>query len=50
MLELLLLTTFLIGFSEELMFRGVLLRAGLSALSPLKAMMLSAPAFQCCTL
>lgn len=41
----LLFTTFLIGFSEEVMFRGILLRAALSRLSPAKAMLLSAIAF-----
>jgi len=38
-------TTFLIGFSEEVMFRGVLLRGALVRLSPIQAMLLSALAF-----
>lgn len=38
-------TTFLVGFSEELMFRGVLLRAALTRLTAAPAMLLSAGAF-----
>ncbi|MEJ6403750.1 CPBP family intramembrane glutamic endopeptidase [Yoonia sp. 2307UL14-13] len=39
------LTTLLIGFSEELMFRGILLRGAMTRLSVIQAMMLSAVAF-----
>ncbi len=38
-------TTFLIGFSEEVMFRGILLRGALTRLSVAPAMLLSAVAF-----
>lgn len=44
-LFLLTLTTLLIGFSEELMFRGILLRGAMTKLSVIQAMMLSALAF-----
>ncbi len=38
-------TTFLVGFSEEVMFRGILLRGALARLSVIQAMFLSAVAF-----
>ncbi len=39
------LTTFMIGFSEEVMFRGILLRGALTRLSVVQAMVLSAALF-----
>lgn len=44
-LALLTFTTFLIGFSEEVMFRGILLRSALASLPIMQAMLLSAGAF-----
>lgn len=44
-LILLVLTTLLIAFGEEVMFRGVLLRSAMSRLSPLMAMMFSTVSF-----
>ncbi|WP_296423246.1 CPBP family intramembrane glutamic endopeptidase [Yoonia sp.] len=45
MLRLLTVTTFLIGFSEEVMFRGILLRGLIARLPVTHAMLISAVAF-----
>ncbi len=45
LLGLITFTTFLIGFSEEVMFRGILLRGALARISVVPAMFVSAVAF-----
>lgn len=44
-LGLIVLTTFFVGFSEELMFRGILLRGALTETSVMKAILISAVGF-----